>query len=231
MGVEGESSMSVKVGHASLAENGKVSGGKAGDQTGKEVCFREWYKKPWSVMLRPKSTEIAEKSALACEKGVNNPNIGYGQNQRNTAHTQAQKVGYDLSKINTPCETDCSAFMTLCALAAGVKSLEYTGNSPTTSTMRKAFGRTGMYEVHTESKYLNTDEYLKRGDILVAEGKHTVMVLEDGSKAGVKKPLQEVAKEVIDGKWGKGQERRSRLTEAGYDYVLVQNEVNRMMLK
>lgn len=174
----------VKIGHASIDERGKGTGGQAGDQSGREVCIREWYAKGWTVCLRPKTKDIAEKSAKACEKGCANENIGYDMNQRNTAHTQAKKVNYDLSKIKEKCETDCSAFMTLCALSAGVTSLEYTGNAPTTSTMRRAFTASGAYEALTDSKYLNSDKYLKRGDILVAEGHHTVMVLEDGSLAG-----------------------------------------------
>lgn len=177
--------MAVRIGHASISENGTVRNGSAGDQTGKEVCTRSWYSRNWSVMLRPKSADLAEKSAQACEKGCANGRIGYDQNQRNALHTEAQKVGYNLAKITTPCETDCSAFMTVCAIAGGAKNLEYTGNAPTTSTMRKAFGKTGLYEVHTESKYLTSDKYLKRGDILVAEGKHTVMVLENGSGSSV----------------------------------------------
>ena len=40
--------MAVKIGHASIDENGKAAGGKAGDQTGREVCVRDWdwYNKP-----------------------------------------------------------------------------------------------------------------------------------------------------------------------------------------
>lgn len=43
------------------------------------------------------------------------------------------------------------------------------------------------------------------------------------------KPIAEVAREVIAGKWGNGEERERRLTEAGYDYDEVQNEVNRIL--
>ena len=43
------------------------------------------------------------------------------------------------------------------------------------------------------------------------------------------KPIEEVAREVIAGKWGNGEERERRLTEAGYDYDEVQNEVNRLL--
>lgn len=40
------------------------------------------------------------------------------------------------------------------------------------------------------------------------------------------KSLNEVAQEVIDGKWGNGDERKKRLTEAGYNADLVQARVN-----
>lgn len=48
-------------------------------------------------------------------------------------------------------------------------------------------------------------------------------------KRGTKKTVTEIAKEVIHGKWGNGDERRRRLTAAGYDYAAVQAEVNRLM--
>jgi len=44
-----------------------------------------------------------------------------------------------------------------------------------------------------------------------------------------KKTAAELAKEVIQGKWGNGEERKNRLTAAGYDYKAVQAEVNKMM--
>ena len=48
-------------------------------------------------------------------------------------------------------------------------------------------------------------------------------------KTGTKKTAAELAKEVIQGKWGNGEERKNRLTAAGYDYKAVQTEVNKMM--
>ena len=35
--------------------------------------------------------------------------------------------------------------------------------------------------------------------------------------------------EVIEGKWGNGETRKRLLTDAGYDYVKVQMEVNRLL--
>lgn len=43
------------------------------------------------------------------------------------------------------------------------------------------------------------------------------------------KGAAEIAAEVIDGKWGNGEERKRRLTEAGYDYSIVQAAVNKML--
>lgn len=43
------------------------------------------------------------------------------------------------------------------------------------------------------------------------------------------KSVDEVAKEVIAGKWGNGTDRKNKLTEAGYDYNAVQNRVNEML--
>lgn len=46
-----------------------------------------------------------------------------------------------------------------------------------------------------------------------------------GIKADAKKTVDELAKEVWQGKWGNGAERKQRLTAAGYDYASVQKRV------
>ena len=43
------------------------------------------------------------------------------------------------------------------------------------------------------------------------------------------KSISEVAKEVINGKWGNGLDRRNNLEKAGYDYLTVQTEVNKLL--
>ena len=182
--------MAVRIGHASIDENSRAHSGKAGDQTGKECKISNWYSKPWLVVLRPKSSSIAEKSARACEKLCACNLVGYDQYERNTLHTQLKKVGYNVdayiaSGIRT--ETDCSAFQTVLAILAGVTELEYSNNALVCSTMKNAYKNTGKYEVLTDSKYLNSSDYLKRGDVLVGSG-HTVMVLDNGSKANASEP-------------------------------------------
>lgn len=43
------------------------------------------------------------------------------------------------------------------------------------------------------------------------------------------KTIEELAKEVIAGQWGDGEERKTRLTKAGYDYAAVQEKANEIL--
>ena len=50
-----------------------------------------------------------------------------------------------------------------------------------------------------------------------------------GKPAGALKPLDEIAKLVIRGNYGNGEERKRRLTAEGYDYAQVQKRVNELL--
>lgn len=54
-------------------------------------------------------------------------------------------------------------------------------------------------------------------------------VVYTGKNTVVKKTVLELAKEVIAGKWGNGQDRKNRLTAVGYDYTAIQNKVNELL--
>lgn len=41
-----------KLVHASINEKGTTTGGKSGDQTGREICIRSYYNKPWKYVYR-----------------------------------------------------------------------------------------------------------------------------------------------------------------------------------
>jgi len=49
------------------------------------------------------------------------------------------------------------------------------------------------------------------------------------SESYERKSIDEIAREVVNGKWGNGEERKMRLTEAGYDYNAVQQRVNEII--
>ena len=176
--------MAVRIGHASIDENGNATGGKAGDQTGKELCTRDWYTKGWNVLLRPLRSDLAEKSAAAMEAACANSSIGYDQSGRNTLYQKAKAADFRLQDIDMACECDCSSLVHVCAIAGGA-NLTYGSNGHTTRTMVREFINSGDYVKLTDSKYLISDKYVMRGDILVKEGSHTAMVLTNGIAAPV----------------------------------------------
>lgn len=93
-------------------------------------------------------------------------------------------------------------------------------------------------------------EYYKNGEIHVIEGNYSNRVKRrtlkvNGryirgfitpdyesikSSSGMKlKDKKTIVKEVLSGKWGTGADRKKRLTNAGYDYDIIQKEVNRVV--
>lgn len=174
--------MAVYVGSARSDENGKAYNGKAGDQkSGKEVSTQKHYvhSKGWRV-FRAKDRSVALKICEAMEAACANSKIGYDQWQRNTLYTQAEKVGFDISKVKTACETDCSALVRVCCAWAGIKGLPSdfrTGNMP--SNLMK----TGAFVELKGDKYTEESTFLGRGDILVTKTSgHTVVVIDDGPR-------------------------------------------------
>lgn len=51
----------------------------------------------------------------------------------------------------------------------------------------------------------------------------------DGTLTNIRKSNEEIAREVIVGEWGSGNDRRQRLTAAGYNYQEVQKLVNQIL--
>jgi CW_7 repeat len=51
---------------------------------------------------------------------------------------------------------------------------------------------------------------------------------EDSEEDEVDHSLDEIAKEVIAGEWGQGQEQRQKLADAGYDHIKVNEAVTRL---
>ena len=61
---------------------------------------------------------------------------------------------------------------------------------------------------------------------------NTDIIIESGSTDDSdKKSIDELAQEVIDGKWGDGEDRKNRLEKAGYNYDAVQDRVNEILSK
>lgn len=67
------------------------------------------------------------------------------------------------------------------------------------------------------------------GWIYLGSSLYTTIKTASTQTAPVKKSVEQVAKEVIAGKWGNGSERKRRLIQAGYDYNEVQKKVNKLL--
>lgn len=164
-------------------EYGRYSGGAAGDQTGTEWQIVPWYSRPWKYVFRHPDPEVRARIAEKARAAAKNNSIGYDQGQRYSFWTQLQKSGYDPAKISFPCEADCSSGVAAIVKAVGydldIQKLKdvsiycYTGN------LRSALALAG-FEVFSETKYLNSDQWLRAGDILLLEYAHTAICVDDG---------------------------------------------------
>lgn len=166
-------------------ENGNLFGGAAGDQNKKEWAVQAWYSRPWNVVLRFSNPTIRETIAQMAEAAANNDKIGYDQKERYTFWQNLQKVGYYPEKITAKCEADCSSGVAAIVKGAGyrLKNTKLQGVSIYcyTGNLKNALVTAGATAL-TDSKYLTSDAYLLRGDILLYEGHHTAVNLTNGSK-------------------------------------------------
>ena len=170
--------MAVMIGHASINEYGGTHGGQPGDQTLREVYTREWYlyNPVWNVMFRPKDPVAAEKIAVAMEQACANDNIGYNQSNRLSLYWAAKEKNWDLSKITKKVDTDCSSLVAVCCNAAGIPI----DKDNWTGVQKRNLINSGAFEVYTSDDYLLKSDKLRRGDILLKEGYHTIVILSNG---------------------------------------------------
>lgn len=164
-------------------ERGKLKGGKAGDQTGTEWYIRSWYNGGWKCVIRfPEN--IRECIATNAEKAARNNLVGYDQNQRTTYYSHLKASNWDASKISVACEADCSAGVSANIIAAGyilnINTLKNFNKNNTTSSLRAACKAVGA-TILTDSKYLTSDKYLLRGDIILKDGSHVTTNLTNGA--------------------------------------------------
>ncbi len=184
--------MAVRVGSARSDEyggSGWDGRAKAGDQkNGNEVSAQDWYlhDKGW-VVIRAKDATARKKIAYAMQRACDNNNIGYDQSQRDTAWDWCERNNnWDPGAINTPVETDCSSLVKLCCRYAGIVINGYFYTANETQKLKE----TGKFELLTSNKYTKSSDYLLAGDILNTKTQgHTVIVLNDGPKAGQTDPI------------------------------------------
>ena len=173
-----------RIAHAVHDEKGGIDGAIPGDQGKKgneEVCIAQYYAKndagkPWAQVLRARDSTVAERIAGNMTVLANNNKVGYSQKHRMDAFNSIKKNGGDISKASGDC--DCSSGVCgMTQLAGGnVKPNLATGS------MLAGFKASKQFDILTDAKYINSADYLRRGDILLRLG-HTAVILDDGAKA------------------------------------------------
>lgn len=158
------------LGSARIDENGNISGGLSGDQTGREVSTQNFYlhSKGW-IRLRPKKSEHARKIANSMKNACDNDNFGYDQNNR-AAVRMVKKYG-STKAVAEKTETDCSNLVRACIYEATGQDVGefYTGNE------KAVLENSGLFEKGV-SIFCEAD--VCDGDILVTKTKgHTVAVV------------------------------------------------------
>ena len=84
-------------------------------------------------------------------------------------------------------------------------------------------------QVGAFSKKANADAMMTK---IKAAGFSAFITTQQGepvSTTPAKKTNEQIAREVIQGKWGNGADRKKRLTDAGYDYATIQALVNKLL--
>lgn len=169
--------MTYKFGSARIDEHGGISGGKPGDQTGREVAIENFYMHPqgW-YCFRPKDPKQAELMAKEMTDACNNPNIGYAQ-YGNGKYTGRMGVVYAITKykhmkdITEPTNGDCGTLVRSVIMAAGM------GDPGGFSTKAEAsvLNRTRLFEAPFP---VRSNSILCNGDVLVTQTKgHTGIIV------------------------------------------------------
>ena len=166
---------SVILGQASSNENGRLAGGKAGDQK-KEVAITGWYNGGWKYMFRANDPVVRHKLAQAMTDTCLNDNIGYDTQKpdRYTAWDLAEKNGHNIKGINKKCETTCSQAVSMCMRAAGIPE-KYAPRHCDIAAMYKVMPKSPYFTGYTAAAHTKSPKKLKAGDVLLSET-HTVII-------------------------------------------------------
>ena len=87
-----------------------------------------------------------------------------------------------------------------------------------------------MYGIECIQQRLVHGNYLLgKLDYIIEEANKINGQVPSAAETTSKKSNEEIANEVIAGKWGNGADRKNKLTAAGYDYNAIQAIVNKKL--
>ncbi len=215
---------------------------RAGISTATDVRFEENYAGATAAgipvgvywYLKAMTVEAAHREAAACIKAISGKKLSYPV-YADIEEAAQLKLGRDkLTDIAAAFLEDVESAGYFAGLYSSKSHLEtcftahirerhavwvaHYGVGRTTYT-----GRYGMWQYTDKGK---VDGITGAVDLDIAYEDYPAII---GSPPPPEKSVGELADEVLAGMWGNGDERRERLTAAGYDYTAVQAEVNRRL--
>lgn len=173
--------MSCEIVNAAHDENGRYTGGAAGDQSGGEVLRRPWYNRPWNIIERPIHKQVGEQVAAVAKLLAANPNIGYDQSERTSLYKEGSRIGWNPSRIGEigPCECDCSSLIAVVLRFVGIEIPETVWTGSLDTCLRS----TGNFAPITDQATLSSGVRLRAGDILINSRYHAAVVVSSGEDA------------------------------------------------
>lgn len=140
----------------------------------------------------------------------------------NRAVLNVKSSGMSKRKVYGVFSVNTFIVLTSCKNGSITYSNRYMAGQKVTITIKPNAGM-GVQSIKVDGKAISTTTSYVIDKI---DSHHIIEVV-----CGVvkKKTIDEIAKEVIAGKWGNGDIRKKRLTDAGYDYDLVQARVNEIL--
>lgn len=181
------------------------------------------------------STAMAEKEANFVVKKLKGKNITYPVYIDMEDNTYQRK--YSKATLASVCNTFCNIIKNAGYIPGVYASLDWFNNRIGNITAEhtkwvaqyyKECQYKGAYDMWQYTSSEKVDGIASKTDVSWCYKDFTKAV-KPTSVTPPKKSVDELAQEVIDGKWGIGDARKKALTEAGYDYNAVQNKVNEML--
>ncbi|MBQ9250256.1 MAG: SPOR domain-containing protein [Oscillospiraceae bacterium] len=196
----------------------------------------------WKELQTYTGTMKLLKAAESVKAASNAILTGYEKPADQGTSVQNKRAGYGVTyydKYAGKTTTTPSASGTLYRVQVGAFSKKENADKQLAAVQAKGFdsfitkvGNLYKVQVGAYSVKSNADAQLNR---LKAAGFSDAFITTAGAGTVVAttpaatKTVEELAREVIAGKWGNGDDRKKALTDAGYDYSAVQQAVNSIL--
>lgn len=172
----------VKIGQATSDERGKLTGGKVGDQTGKEVCISKYsYSKRknaynnWKFVARAKNKKDRKEIAKIMIDICKNDKIGYNQKPkggRKSLYKKLKEVKFKVKNLKGKVDTSCTPVVQAAIAGAGIKIAQ----GSDAAHLEDRIKSTGAFTIFKDKKHISSYKHLQVGDILNS-GRHTAVVV------------------------------------------------------